>query len=88
MKQTKTQYATRACLVKAMVSPVVMYECKGWTLTFFSKEILERKIQLLAVSFSTSWETRLLQPSGEGKVIQAEELLGMSELAGSPLPGT
>ena len=26
-----------------MVSPVVMYECKGWTLTFFSKEILELK---------------------------------------------
>ena len=35
----------------------------------FSKGILKWKIQLPAVNISTSWETRLLQPSGEGKMI-------------------
>ena len=32
LKSRDTTLPTKVCLVKAMVSPVVMYECESWTI--------------------------------------------------------
>ena len=44
---------TKVCLVKAMVFPVVMYECESWTV----KEAEHRRID----AFEVWWWRRLLR---------------------------
>ena len=40
LKSRDITLPTKVCLVKAMVSPVVMYGCESWTLKLSAKELM------------------------------------------------
>ena len=40
LKSRDITLPTKVCLVKAMVSPVVMYGCESWTVKLSAKELM------------------------------------------------
>ena len=40
LKSRNITLLTKVCLVKAMVFPVVMYECQNWTIKLSAKELM------------------------------------------------
>ena len=40
LKSRDITLSTKVCLVKAMVFPVVMYECESWTIKLSAKEFM------------------------------------------------
>ena len=77
-KKAETSLCQKAHLVKAMVSPVVMYRCENWTMKFSSVQLLSR-VRLFvtpwiaacqaSLSITNSWSllklisTELVMPS-------------------------